>query len=59
MLDFASGVLVFLTSRVRKRWYREGRMCSEAANAAQPVNASRNASLLLPRKHKVFYPLLL
>jgi len=32
-------------------------MCSEAANAAQTGNASRSVSLLLPRKHKVFYPL--
>jgi len=56
-LDFASDVLVFLASRVRKRWHRGGRMCSEAANAAQTGNASRSVSLLLPRKHKVFYPL--
>jgi hypothetical protein len=34
-------------------------MCSEAANAAQAGNASRSVSLLLPKKHEVFYPLVL
>ena len=34
-------------------------MFSEPADAAQAGNASRSVSLLLPKKHEVFYPLVL